>query len=845
MMALVNVSPRRAAPVALLLLLAMAAATPAAAQGTKADYERAEKLRSLTQNKVFRARIQPHWEAGNNGFWYRNDLAEGKREFIRVDAVKGTRAPAFDHAKIAAALQKALGKPVAADKLPVDNLQFQLDSTTLLLTVRGKTWECNLADYSLKERTDVAPVSFSLPDIGWPRPSRSGGDQTEIVFDNRTQQDVQLFWIDTNGERQPYGTIKAGERRNLNTYAGHVWLVQNADGRPLGVYEATDSPGTAVIGERRRRGEFAPEDFGPPPDTGNSPDGKRYAFVKGFNVWLRDKASKQETQLTSDGQAKDAYADLYWSPDSTRLVAMKVLAGDDHKVYFVESSPRDQLQPKLHSMDYLKPGDRVPQPKPHLFVIATGKEIPISEALYPNSYDLGEVRWASDSSRFTFLYNQRGHQVLRVVSVDAATGAAKTIVDEKSDTFIDYSGKYYCEFLDASSELVWMSERDGWCHLYLYDSKTGEVKNQITKGNWVVRGVDKVDPAARRIWFRAGGLDPAQDPYYIHYCRINFDGTGLVDLTPGDGTHSMTPSPDGRFYIDSYSRVDMPPVNELRRADDGKLVCELEKGDAKALLAAGWKMPEHFVAKGRDGKTDIYGVIWRPTNLRPNRKYPVIEDIYAGPQDSYTPKAWSSFFYGQELAELGFIVVQLDGMGTSNRSKAFHDVCWKNLADAGFPDRILWMKAAAAKYPYMDVSRVGIFGGSAGGQNALGALLFHPDFYKVGIADSGCHDNRMDKIWWNEQWMGWPIGPQYAACSNAVNAYRLQGKLFLIEGEMDTNVDPASTMQVVNALIKANKDFDLLVVPGGGHCPGGSPYGERRQHDFFVRNLLGVEPRSK
>jgi len=268
---------------------------------------------------------------------------------------------------------------------------------------------------------------------------------------------------------------------------------------------------------------------------------------------------------------------------------------------------------------------------------------------------------------------------------------------------------------------------------------------------------------------------------------------------------------------------------------------ELERADITDLLKTGWTMPEVFVAKGRDGVTDIWGVICRPMNFDASKKYAVIENIYAGPQGSFVPKTFSANNSMQVLAELGFIVVQMDGMGTSNRSKAFHDVCWKNLGDAGFPDRILWHKAAAAKYPYMDITRVGIYGTSAGGQNSTGAVFFHPEFYKVAVSSCGCHDNRMDKIWWNELWMSYPIGPHYAESSNVDNAYRLQGKLLLIVGEMDTNVDPASTMQVVNALIKANKDFDLLIVPGMGHSGGGS-YGERRRRDFFVRHLLGVEP---
>jgi dipeptidyl aminopeptidase/acylaminoacyl peptidase len=327
----------------------------------------------------------------------------------------------------------------------------------------------------------------------------------------------------------------------------------------------------------------------------------------------------------------------------------------------------------------------------------------------------------------------------------------------------------------------------------------------------------------------------------MHCFRINFDGTGLVALTEADSTHFVQYSPDYKFYIDAYSRVDMPPIYQLKKSSDGSLVMELEKADANALLAAGWKVPEPFVAMSRDDRFEIWGVIYRPTQLDPNKKYPVIEDIYAGPQGSFVPKSWRSFYYQQALAELGFIVVQIDGMGTSNRCRDFHHFCWHNLGDAGLPDRIKWMKKAAEKYPYMDITRVGVYGTSAGAQSATGALLFHPEFYKVGVSSCGCHDNRMDKLWWNELWMGYPVGPHYAAQSNVTNANKLQGRLLLIVGEMDHNVDPSSTMQVVNALIKAKKDFELLVVPGMDHSNGGE-YGERKRRDFFVKYLLGQEP---
>jgi dipeptidyl aminopeptidase/acylaminoacyl peptidase len=576
--------------------------------------------------------------------------------------------------------------------------------------------------------------------------------------------------------------------------------------------------------------------------SNTSPDGKWTAVLREHNVLLKENATAKETVLTKEGTAQDAYGSVYWSPDSSRLIAVRTLEGDHRKVYLVESSPRDQIYPRLHTLDYAKPGDKLPIARPHLFTVDGFKEIPVDDTLFKNPWSITQLHWDSAGKEFLFLFNERGHQALRLVGIHGETGQARAIINETSTTFVDYAHKFFLDELTATGELIWMSQRDGWNHLYLIDQASGAVKNQITKGEWLVRGVDRVDREKRQIWFRAGGIHADQDPYHVHYCRINFDGTGLVKLTEGDGTHVIRYSPDGRFFVDVYSRVDLAPITELRRAEDGALVIRLEKGDISALVKAGWQVPERFSAKGRDSKTDIYGVIYRPSNFDPAKKYPVIEAIYAGPQGSFVPKDFRPFYRPQEMAELGFILVQIDGMGTSNRSKAFHDVCWKNLGDSGFPDRILWIKAAAQKYPYMDIRRVGIYGGSAGGQSALGALLAHGDFYFVAAADCGCHDNRIDKIWWNELWMGYPIGPHYEEQSNVTNAHKLTGKLLLTVGELDRNVDPVSTMQVVNALIKARKDFDLLVVPGANHGIGESPYAARRRKDFFVRHLLGITP---
>ena len=726
-----------------------------AGQITPADYERAMGLRERWEGLTENVPERPAWIGSTGRFWYRKSV-KGGSEFVVFDTASSEKKPAFDHARLAAALSQATNQKYAPEKLPFTEITWVDEQRAIEFNVADTRWRVELSDYSCK---------------------KAGSVNRDLA------------------------------RRNVGVT------------RPV---------------------------QGPPPaestDSVTSPDGKWEAFERNYNVFLRAKGSKDAVALSYDGMETNYYSvrNFIWSPDSQRLVAWRVRPGTHRKIEYIESSPSDQLQPEYHTFEYAKPGDMVDLQQPVLFRIDSRKQINIDNTLFSNPYELSRPVWHKDSSVFTFEYNQRGHQVYRVLEVNGSTGAVWALIDEESPTFFCYSSKRFRHDLPGD-EIIWMSERDGWNHLYLYDGNTGKVVHQITKGQWVVRGVDRVDDEKRQIWFRASGMYPGKDPYFVHYYRINVDGTGLVALTEADANHTLTFSPDRRFYIDTYSRVDVPTVSELHTTDDRKLVAALEKGDAAGLRAIGWTPPESFVAKGRDGKTDIYGVIIRPSHFDASRKYPVIENIYAGPQDSFVPHSFMPTSAMQSLAELGFIVVQIDGMGTSNRSKAFHDVCWKNLGDAGFPDRILWHKAVAAKYPWYDITRVGIYGHSAGGQSALGGLLFHPEFYRVAVASSGCHDNRMDKIWWNEQWMGWPLGPEYAASSNVDNASRLRGKLLLFVGELDTNVDPSSTMQVVNALIKAGKTFSLLVLPGQNHTSGGD-YGERMRRDFFVHNLLGVEP---
>ncbi len=814
---------------------------PLLAQGTKEDYERANSLSHRVEGLVHRSGIKPNWIAGQFKFWYHVDLGGGKREYLLVDAEKGTKFPAFDHAKLAVALAKISGKPIEADKLPVDSLSFTAPKT-ILIQIREKSWRCNLRTYELTESKSELGRATPLP----PNSAislQNSADETKISFLNQLTEDVDVFWVDATGKRQRFGSLKPGETREQHTYFGHAWLFAKKSGEPIVAFLATEHPTLAVIdGKTPRRLRKTPDNLEARPSL-VSPDKLWKVIVTQAKVSLQSTSDPTKLLvLASNGSKEDAYQDeVFWAPDSKHFMAVQTIPEQEHKVSMVESPPKDQLQPKLFTHSYLKPGDKIAHPRPRLFSLE--KQIQVSEALFPNPWEINQYDWESDSKHLLFLYNQRGHQIMRYLRVDVETGEAKAVIDEEAKTFIDWTNKVYLHHIPAAHEAIWMSERDGWNHLYLYDISSGKVKNQITKGSWVVRGIEKVDDVKRQIWFRYSGIDPKQDPYHVHFARVNFDGSGLTRLTEGDGTHSLTYSPDGKTTLDTYSRVDLPPVIELRNADTGKLIREIERADATDFLKAGFSYPERFVSKARDGKTDIWGVIVRPSNFDPAKKYPVLENIYAGPQGSFVPKSFSPSLGMQSIAELGFIVVQIDGLGTNNRSKAFQDVCWKNLGDAGFPDRILWHKAAAAKYPQMDLTRVGIYGTSAGGQNALGGLLTHGDFYKAGMADCGCHDNRMDKIWWNEQWMGWPIGPHYDAQSNVTLAHNLTGKLLLMVGEMDTNVDPASTMQVCNALIKADKDFEFLVVPGWGHGVLGSPYAKRRMQDFFVKNLLGVEPR--
>ncbi len=685
----------------------------------------------------------------------------------------------------------------------------------------------------------------------WAPASRDRGPEVHLTFDNRLDHPVELVWLDRRDERRSYGRLATGATRRQHTFAGHAWLVRDPEGGgENGILAGWIAPRhdamvvidaqaiedwRSIMATRREKSER------------RGPNRTPRVVVREHDLHLIV-PGEDPRRLTDDGTADSPWnGGTHASPDQRFILAMKVDAPEQHPIHLIEvarngdADAPDDVEPTLRTIQYLKPGDRIAHPHPTVIDLQTGDRIELDPTLAPTPWSFTNISWHPAGDRVRLLYNQRGHQTLRLLEIDVRTGDSRVLIEETSPTFIDYAAKSFLHVMRDGDHAIWMSERSGWNHLELVDLSTGD-RRPLTSGDWVVRAVDEVDEDAGTIRIRMLGIDADQDPYHVHHAVVDLATGEMTRLTHGDGTHEIDFSPDSRFYVDRWSRVDLPAVHELRRTADGSLVAELARADASGLESTGWTMPERFVAKGRDGETDIWGVIVRPRGFDPSASYPTVEHIYAGPHGHFVPKSWSRHWRMREVADEGMVVVQIDGMGTNWRSKAFHDVAWRNLGDSGFPDRIAWMRAAAADRPWMNLDRVGIYGGSAGGQSALRALLAYGDFYDVAVADCGCHDNRMDKIWWNELWMGWPIGPHYAEQSNVTNAHRLQGDLMLILGGLDDNVDPASTLQVVDALVKADKDFEFVMLPTAGHGAAETAYGHRRRLDFLRRTLLDPSP---
>jgi dipeptidyl-peptidase-4 len=595
-----------------------------------------------------------------------------------------------------------------------------------------------------------------------------------------------------------------------------------------------------------------------------SPDRKRAAFIRDFNLWVQDMSTGKESQLTKDGVKDFGYATdnagwtksdrpiLLWSPDSKKIATFQHDSRGTGEMYLVHTAVG---HPTLEAWKYPLPGDnKIFEIQRVVIDVDTARIVRLQMPADPHRSSLcddvectgtfADVEWSVDSTQLAFVSSSRDHKRATLRVADAATGKVRDVIDEKVNTYFEGGNdRPNWRFLPGSNEVIWFSERDNWGQLYLYDLQTGKLKNAITTGEGNVSQTLRMDEKNRVVYFLGVGKEKGRDPYFIHLYRVGLDGKNLTLLTPEDATHDVSISPSGRYFVDSYSKPDVPAIAVLRDTN-GQLINTIEKADISKLVATGWKPVTPITVKARDGVTDLYGLLYKPTNFDPSKKYPIVNHVYPGPQ---TGSVGSRNFAAarsdsQALAELGFVVVEIDGMGTPWRSKKFHDAYFGNMGDNTLPDQVAGMKELARRFSWIDIDRAGIWGHSGGGYATAGAMFRYPDFFKVGISEAGNHDNRDYEDDWAEKWQGLLDGNNYDNQANQLVAKNLKGKLLLVHGTTDSNVPPENTMIVVNELIKANKDFDLLLLPNRGHGFANEPYMIRRRWDYFVRNLLGVEP---
>ena len=745
---------------------------------TAADYARAEKMMGYNTNPLVLRSGVRPSWLPEERFWYRVTTAEGS-EFVLVDPAHGTREPAFDQMKLATALSKAANGTFAGRHLPFNSIDFSADGKSVLFNLSGRRYQCDRA-----------------------------GAQCEAA-----------------------GAATAGGGRGGRGGRGSV----GAGGR------------AEVL----------------------SPDGKLAAFIRDYNLWVREVHGGKETQLTTDGVKDYGYATdnagwttsdrpiVLWSPDSQKIATFQQDQRKVGEMYLVETRVG---HPVLKEWKYPLPGDAVVTMIERVIIDVDHPKV-VRLQMPPDQHrsslcddvtcrggEWGDVQWSPDAKHLAFVSTSRDHKDEKLRVADAETGAVRDVFEEKVATFYESgNGHINWKYLPESNEFIWFSERDNWGQLYLYDLETGKLKHQITTGEGNVTQLLRVDEKNRELYFLAVGREKGVDPYFTHFYKVGFDGTHPTLLTPENANHEITLSPSGRYFTDSYSTPVVPPVAVLRD-ENGKLIATLEKADISRLTAAGWKPPEPVIVKARDGKTDLYGLMFKPTDLDPSKKYPIVDHIYPGPQTGSVGSRSFSAARGdaQALAELGFVVVEIDGMGTPWRSKKFHEAYYGDMGDNTLPDQVTGMKQLAQRYSWIDIDRAGIYGHSGGGYATADAMFRYPDFFKVGISEAGNHDNREYEDDWGEKWQGLledkGSGNNYDSQANENFAKNLKGHLLLAHGTMDNNVPPYNTLLVVDALIKANKDFDLLLLPNRNHGFGNEPYMVRRRWDYFVRYLLGGEP---
>ena len=745
---------------------------------TAADYSRAEHaLAPYAAPLVYGSSVRPTW-LPDGRFWYRTTSATGS-QFVLVDPVKGTRAPAFDQARLAAGLSAATGASYNGNALPFAGYEYRPDGS-IRVRVSNRAFDCNTETGRCGAAMDDREAA--TPAVGGGRRGGAGGARPEV----------------------------------------------------------------------------------------KSPDGKRSAYIKDYNLWVKDVATGQEKQLTRDGVKYFGYATdnagwqhsdraiLMWSPDSRKIATFQQ---DERGVGMMYLTSTTAGHPVLSAWPYPLPGDSIITTIQRVVIDAdagtvTRFQMPADQHRSTLCDDIAcrggewtDVEWYPDASHVAFVSTSRDHKSAKLRVADATTGAIRDVFEEKVATqYESGNGKANWHVLPASNEVIWFSERDDWGQLYLYDLATGRLKSQVTTGTGNVTQLLRVDEATRTLWFGCVGKVPGRDPYFRSLCKVGLDGKGFAVLTPENGDHDVALSPSGKYFVDTYSQPNVAPVSVLRD-QNGKLVATLEKADISRLTASGWKAPMPITVKARDGKTDLYGLMYTPSSLDSSRKYPIINHVYPGPQTGSVGGRTFSPARGdnQALAELGFVVVEIDGMGTPWRSKSFHDAYFARMGDNTLPDQVAGMKELASRYRFIDLDKAGVWGHSGGGFATADAMFRYPDFFKVGIAESGNHDNRVYEDDWGERYQGLLVKEgstdNYAAEANQGLAKNLKGKLLLAHGTLDDNVPPDNTTLVVDALIKANKDFDLLMLPNQAHGYGSmSSYMMRKRWDYFVKNLMGAEP---
>lgn len=747
--------------------------------------------------------IIPRWLPDSNSvFWYRREISDGKFSFFHVDCDEGICRPAFDHAQLADKLSES-GVPVERDALPFSWIHVDADCLWVRFPYKDKIWQFSHDGNLMQWKGDFHQGHF---DRGCPEVASPWSRESAVVtLINYTAKSIDVKWISNEGDVRHCGVLHSGKTRIIETWLNHYW-------RLVPVEAAPDSSVSFQVISRRSKLFIADCALGislswsSDPFTEKAGDDATMTasnlwrpFLHAGNLWARG-SDDAESQVTFRGFSDNEFKYLYVSPDGNYAIVNQCKAASQSSLLLVDVLPEDQFQPKLVREDFRRPGENLEVKRPCLFNLVTKKEVFVDSSLFGNPYAITNIGWSDDSQRYYFIFNQRGHQVLRLLEINLS-GAVRVLAEEESKTFVDYHQKTYCKLLPDTDEFLWASERDNWNHLYLFCLTDGKLKCQITKGEWVVHSIDHVDVKKRKLWLRVLGIVPEQDPYYAHLVSVNFDGSKLRLITNGDGSHSWHWGPQHRFLIDTWSRVDCLPQSSIREAETGKELVFLHQEKLPACLEGKWTPAERFTAPGRDGKTHIYGIIIYPQDFDRTKKYPVIEFIYAGPQDFYTNKLFGPLTDFRVLADKGYIVVRSDGMGTNWRSKTFQDVSYKSLHDAGFTDRIAWMRAAAESRPYMDLSRVGCYGISSGGHSAVAAVLHHSDFYKAAMAGNGAHDDRMGSLLWSEMWMGYPVDERYEECSYMTHAHKLGGALMLAVGGMDNVVDPSSTMRLAQRLM--------------------------------------------